>query len=93
MIPGGSSFLTGTVIMRLTPAVCASAFLMLCLAACAGTPPPGEQASAHSHAKCEQSTGSLLCGNGDDQPYASANAPGGSTPRSNGTQSALTGSK
>ena len=71
--------------MRPTYAVLASVVVMLCVAACAGTPPPGEQAAASRPGKCERATGTLFCGGGDDQPYASQNSPNGSLPKANTT--------
>jgi hypothetical protein len=40
------------------------------LFACAGTPPGGQQAAAPKH--CERVTGSMLCGNYDDNPMGTA---------------------
>lgn len=74
--------------MRLNVLLPATALIVLAVAGCAGTPPPGEQASTHQSAKCERATGSMFCGNGDDQPYGSLNAPSSSTPRSNLSQGA-----
>ena len=64
----------------------------LLFTACAGTP-NGPQVASSKPAKCERSTGSLLCGNADDQNVVGPSALTNSSPRSNATQSALTGSR
>ena len=71
--------------MRLSLAALVGSLSALCLASCAGTPPPGEQASATHHGRCEHVTGSLLCGNADDQMLSNPNAPNSNTPGVNGT--------
>ena len=70
-----------------TTSVAVAALLAFCLASCAGTPSPGEQASNAHHRKCERTTGSLLCGNADDQILSNPYAPNSYTPSVNGTRS------
>jgi hypothetical protein len=71
--------------MRITQAAI-TASLVLALAGCAGTPPPGQQASAGHHARCERVTGSMLCSTPDDEGLADANSPNGSLPKTNLSQ-------
>ncbi len=78
--------------MRFTRISVSAFFAILYLAGCAGTPPPGAQASAAHHGKCEHVTGSMLCADNDDA-LSSNNSPGSSAPAANGTQSQLSGAR
>ena len=73
--------------MRVAATAFVTAAAVLSLAGCAGTPPPGAQASTADKGKCEHMTGSMLCANEADQDSLSS----GNSPAVQGTQNGLSG--